>query len=83
MYRKNILEDPFTSLFKTELLSLRYLKKNDKIIISASGGLDSTVLLFLLHSINNHKIIVAHVDHSIREDSIKDKIFVESLCRDL
>ena len=83
MYRKNILEDPFTSLFKIELFSLRYLKKNDKIIISASGGLDSTVLLFLLHSINNHKIIVAHVDHSIREDSIKDKIFVESLCRDL
>ena len=83
MYRKNILEDPFTSLFKIELFSLRYLKKNDKIIISASGGLDSTVLLFLLHSINNHKIIVAHVDHSIREDSIKDKIFVESLCSDL
>ena len=83
MYKKNILEDPFTSLFKTEVFSLKYLKKNDKIIISASGGLDSTVLLFLLHSINNHKIIVAHVDHSFRGDSIKDKVFVESLCRDL
>ena len=83
MYKKNILEDPFTSLFKTELFSLKYLKKNDKIIISASGGLDSTVLLFLLHSINHHKIIVAHVDHAIREDSFKDKMFVESLCRDL
>ena len=83
MYKKKILEDPFTKVFKTELFSLKYLKKNNKIIISASGGLDSTVLLFLLHSINIYKIIVAHVDHAVRKDSIKDKIFVESLCMDL
>ena len=83
MYKKKILEDPFTNLFKIELFSLKYLKKNDKIIVSASGGLDSTVLLVLLHSINIHKIIVAHVDHAIRKDSIKDKMFVESLCMEL
>ena len=83
MYKKNILEDSFINLFKTKLFSLRYLKKNDKIIVSASGGLDSTVLLLTLHSINIYKIIVAHVDHAIREDSIKDKIFVESLCMKL
>ena len=83
MYKKSILKDPFTSLFKTKLFSLKYLKKNDKIIISLSGGIDSTTLLFLLHSINIFKIIVAHVDHSIRADSIKDRMFVESLCRDL
>ena len=77
LYKKKILEDPFTNLFKTELNSLRYLKKKDKIIVSASGGLDSTVLLLLLHSINIHKILVAHVDHAIRKDSIQDKIFVE------
>ena len=83
MYKEKILKDPFTKLFKTELFSLKYLEKNDKIIVSASGGLDSTVLLFLLQSINNYKIIVAHVDHAIRKDSINDKIFVESLCKDL
>lgn len=83
MYKKDILKDPFTNLFKTELFSLRYLKNNDKIIIAVSGGLDSTALLFLLHSIDDYKIIVAHVDHAIREDSLKDKIFVESLCRGL
>ena len=83
MYKKIILEDPFTKLFKTALFSLSYLKKNDKIIVSASGGLDSTALLFLVHSINNYKVIVAHVDHAIREDSIKDKMFVKSLCMDL
>ena len=82
MYREKILKDPFTKLFKTELFSLRYLEKNDKIIVSASGGLDSTALLFLLQSINIYKIIVAHVDHGIRKDSINDKMFVESLCID-
>jgi len=83
LYKKDILKDPFTSLFKTELSSLRYLKNNDKTIIAVSGGLDSIALLFLLHSIDNYKIIVAHVDHAIREDSLKDKMFVEGLCRDL
>ncbi len=83
MYKDKILKDPFTNLFKTELFSYRYLEKNDKIIVSVSGGLDSTALLFLLKSINIYKIIVAHVDHAIREDSINDKIFVESLCKDL
>ena len=83
MYREKILKDPFVNLFKTELRSLKYLEKNDKIIVSASGGLDSTVLLLLLQSINIYKIIVAHVDHAIREDSINDKMFVEGLCMDL
>ena len=83
MYKEKILKDPFTNRFKTELLSLRYLEKNDKIIVSASGGLDSTVLLFLLQSIGHYEIIVAHVDHAIREDSINDKMFVESLCMGL
>ena len=83
MYKKKILEDPFTNLFKTELNSLRYLKKKDKIIVSASGGLDSTVLLLLLHSLNIYKIIVAPVDHGLRKESEKDKIFVESLCKEL
>ena len=65
MYKEKILKDPFTNLFKSELFSLRYLEKNDKILVSASGGLDSTVLLFLLQSINIYKIIVAHVDLSL------------------
>ncbi len=83
MIKNNILKDPFTGLFKSELLSLRYLKKNDKIIIAVSGGLDSTALLLLLHSIDNYKIIVAHVDHSLRDESPEDKMFVERMCKKL
>ena len=83
MYKKIILNDPLTKLFKEEILSLTYIKKNDKIIIAVSGGMDSIALLLLLQSINIHKIIVAHVDHSIRKDSISDRVFVENLCKDL
>ncbi len=83
MFIKNIKKDPFTLLFTKELYSLKYLKKNDKIIIAVSGGLDSIALLFLLHHLNRYKLIVAHIDHSIREDSVKDRIFVEGICADL
>ena len=83
MDKKNILNDSLTKLFKEEILSLTYIKKNDKIIIAVSGGMDSTALLLLLQSINFYKIIVAHVDHSIRKESITDRLFVEDLCKDL
>ena len=83
MFIKNIKKDPFTLLFTKELLFFKYLKKNDKIIIAVSGGFDSIALLFLLHHLNRYKLIVAHIDHSIREDSVKDRIFVEGICREL
>ena len=62
---------------------MKYLKKNDKIIIAVSGGMDSTALLYLINWLNRFKIIVAHIDHSIRADSIKDRLFVEMMCKDL
>ena len=43
--------------------------------------MDSTALLYLTHSLTRFKIIVAHVDHSIRKDSIKDRLFVEKFQR--
>jgi len=83
LYKKLILEDPFTKKFKQELLSLTYLKRNDRIIIAVSGGMDSISLLLLMHSIGFDKIKVAHVDHSIRKDSRTDRFFVEQFCKDL
>lgn len=80
---KNITKDPLAISFQKEILSLKYLKKNDKIIIAVSGGMDSTALLYLTHWLNRFKIIVAHIDHSIRADSIKDRLFVERMCKDL
>ena len=67
---------------KKEISSLKYLK-NDKIVVAVSGGIDSIALLYLLHSLDMFKIIVAHIDHSIRKDSIKDRLFVEDISKNL
>jgi len=48
------------------------------ILAAVSGGVDSVVLLDLL-SKTSHEVIVAHVDHGIREESDEDARFVEAL----
>lgn len=47
-------------------------------LVAVSGGVDSAVLLDVLAQTSHH-IIVAHVDHGIREDSAADARFVEAL----
>lgn len=51
-------------------------------VIGVSGGVDSMVLLNILHkhskSDNRWKLIVAHMDHGIRNDSAADRKFVQS-----
>ena len=46
------------------------LKDNDTIVVGLSGGPDSMCLLDILLSLNkNIKIICAHINHNIREES--------------
>lgn len=49
-------------------------------LVAVSGGVDSVVLLDLLAQ-SDHRLIVAHVDHGIREDSAADARFVEGLAK--
>lgn len=49
--------------------------------MAVSGGVDSVVLLDLLRLHPGLKLIVAHYDHGIREDSREDRLFVENLAR--
>jgi len=49
-------------------------------LVAVSGGVDSVVLLDMLSS-GNHKLIVAHFDHGIRQDSADDARFVEGLAK--
>ncbi|MBP6037717.1 MAG: tRNA lysidine(34) synthetase TilS [Candidatus Saccharimonas sp.] len=51
-----------------------------KYLVAVSGGVDSVVLLDML-SRSNHKLIVAHVDHGIRDDSAEDARFVAALAK--
>lgn len=50
-----------------------------KYVVAVSGGIDSVVLLDMLVSAAEHDLVVAHVDHGIREDSREDETFVASL----
>ncbi len=43
-----------------------------KLVVAVSGGLDSMVLLDILKKHADHELVVAHVDHGIREDSHVD-----------
>ncbi len=56
-----------------------------KYIVAVSGGLDSVVLLHMLHSLRKHdkglELVVAHVDHGIREDGDADAWHVSTLAK--
>lgn len=52
--------------------------KPGKYVVAVSGGVDSVVLLHMLqsHSQTNVQLIVAHLDHGIRQDSHLDRKLV-------
>lgn len=52
-----------------------------KYIVAVSGGIDSVVLLDLLVKEHNHELVVAHVNHGIRDDSNDDEQLVSELAR--
>lgn len=49
-------------------------------LVAVSGGVDSVVLLDMLASTDN-ALVVAHVDHGIREESAADARFVQELAK--
>lgn len=51
-----------------------------KYVLAVSGGVDSVVLLDLM-SKTHHTLVVAHVDHGIREESAADARFVQELAK--
>ena len=64
----------------------RLIQKNDKILIGVSGGPDSVALLHILNSLSGKlkfNLFIAHLDHMLRKDSIKDAEFVKKLSREL
>ncbi|WP_420453965.1 tRNA lysidine(34) synthetase TilS [Rubrivirga sp.] len=54
----------------------------DRVLVAASGGLDSTALLHTLVEIGQ-PVVAAHVDHQLRPDSDADGAFVAELAAKL
>lgn len=71
---------------KDTIKKYKLLEKNDKVVIGVSGGPDSVAMLYLLNSLRKELKIglhIAHLDHMLREDSYKDKEFVQGLAQKL
>lgn len=61
------------------------LKKDDVIVVGVSGGPDSMALLFILTLLRKQigfSIVVAHVNHNVRRESVKEAKFLEEWCKD-
>lgn len=57
------------------------LREGEPVWVAVSGGVDSMVLLHVLHELD-HPCSVAHVDHGLRgAESEADRIFVEGHCK--
>lgn len=58
----------------------KYIKKSDKLVLAVSGGLDSVVLLDLVSKKHpKDKLIIAHVNHGLRDCSNNEEKFVKEL----
>lgn len=77
--RLDILEQKFLNTIAENNL----IKEGEVIVVGVSGGPDSITLLECLNKYKEKlkcEIIVAHINHLIREDSTDDEQFVEKVC---
>ena len=52
---------------------------NNNIVVACSGGPDSMFLLYTLKNMG-FKIICAHVNHNVRDESKDEYVFLEKYC---
>ncbi len=74
------------------IIQEKLINNNDKIVVGVSGGPDSMCLLDVLYNLKktflekyniNYELVVAHVNHMIREESKYEKEYVENFCKKL
>src|SRR6266540_5641084 len=61
--------------------SMKVSVKPGKYVVAVSGGVDSMVLLHMLHQGPGLQLIVAHFEHGIRPDSDSDRKLVEAAAK--
>lgn len=73
------------SKVKNTIKKYGLIKNGDNIVVGVSGGPDSMALLNVLINIKEElgfEIIVAHINHMIREESEQEAVYVEKFCKD-
>ncbi len=65
----------------THVLNKQIINPNEPIVIALSGGVDSMVLFDIIKQINN-KIIIAHVNHNKRKESINEYNYIKQMSID-
>lgn len=73
---------------KQTIIKYKLIESGDKIVVGVSGGPDSISLINILNEIKEEKLlgiefnlIVAHINHKIREEADSDQKFVEEYCK--
>jgi tRNA(Ile)-lysidine synthetase-like protein len=59
----------------------RLFSKNETIIIALSGGIDSMVLFDIIYK-QNHNVVIAHVNHNKREESILEYEYISKMANE-
>jgi tRNA(Ile)-lysidine synthetase-like protein len=72
----------FMSLADQNLDSSKISLAKGRYVLAVSGGVDSMVLASLLLEKPELELIVAHIDHGIRDNSPSDRTFVELFARE-
>ena len=65
------------------LLNTIKLNKEDILVIGVSAGPDSMALLYILNELKKKigfKIVVAHVNHNVRSESVEEAEFLKEYC---
>ncbi len=60
------------------------IENGDKIVLGVSGGPDSITMLDILRQLREgleFEIVVAHINHMIREEAIEDEKYVQEYCK--
>lgn len=60
----------------------KLFNKTEPIVIALSGGVDSMVLFHILNELNNN-VIIAHVNHNKRAESIDEYVYIEQMAKEL
>lgn len=62
------------------LLDFHYSHNSNKYIVSLSGGVDSMVMISILHA-NDIGVIAVHINYNNRIESKKEELFLETWCK--